>query len=450
MSIVEEKWEEIIKLVQKEAQISDIQYKTWLLPLEVVGFNGNTILISSSDDHAADFLNYVKRKFSPFLVDAVYNVTGITCEISFVLKDQEKPEDINEASSYNNENTNNRKAKYTFDTFVVGNNNKFAHSACLAVAESPGELYNPLFLYGGVGLGKTHLMRSVECFILDHHPNKRVIYTTSESFTNELIEAIRNNKDTSKTIKFRDKYRNIDVLLIDDIQFIIGKEATLEEFFHTFNYLMENNSQIIISSDKPPKDFENLEDRLKTRFEQGLIADIQAPDFETRMAILRNKEEMDGRFYPDEVIEYIATNIKSSIRELEGALNKLDFYSKLNNNTEITLEIAERELQNIIFPDKPKEITVEVITNTVANHFHIKLEDIFSSKRQNDIAFPRQIIMYLCRSMTNTPLQDIGKYLGNRDHTTVMHGVEKINKEISTNRETEELINIIKKKIIPD
>ena len=450
MSIVEEKWEDIIKHVQREAQISDIQYKTWLLPLEVVGFNGNTILISSSDDHAADFLNYVKRKFSPFLVDAVYNVTGITCEISFVLKDQEKPEEIKEASSYNNENTNNRKAKYTFDTFVVGNNNKFAHSACLAVAESPGELYNPLFLYGGVGLGKTHLMRSVECFILEHHPNKRVIYTTSESFTNELIEALRNNKDTSKTINFRDKYRNIDVLLIDDIQFIIGKDVTQEDFFHTFNYLMENNSQIIISSDKPPKDFENLEDRLKTRFEQGLIADIQAPDFETRMAILRNKEEMDGRFYPDEVIEYIATNIKSSIRELEGALNKLDFYSRLNNNTEITLEIAEKELQNIIFPDKPKEITIEVITNTVANHFHIKLEDIFSAKRQNDIAFPRQIIMYLCRNMTNTPLQDIGKYLGNRDHTTVMHGVEKINKEISTNRETEELINIIKKKIIPD
>ena len=450
MSIVEEKWEDIIKHVQREAQISDIQYKTWLLPLEVVGFNGNTILISSSDDHAADFLNYVKRKFSPFLVDAVYNVTGITCEISFVLKDQEKPEEIKEASSYNNENTNNRKTKYTFDTFVVGNNNKFAHSACLAVAESPGELYNPLFLYGGVGLGKTHLMRSVEYFILEHHPNKRVIYTTSESFTNELIEALRNNKDTSKTINFRDKYRNIDVLLIDDIQFIIGKDATQEEFFHTFNYLMENNSQIIISSDKPPKDFENLEDRLKTRFEQGLIADIQAPDFETRMAILRNKEEMDGRFYPDEVIEYIATNIKSSIRELEGALNKLNFYSRLNNNTEITLEIAEKELQNIIFPDKPKEITIEVITNTVANHFHIKLEDIFSAKRQNDIAFPRQIIMYLCRNMTNTPLQDIGKYLGNRDHTTVMHGVEKINKEISTNRETEELIKIIKKKIIPD
>ena len=449
MSIVEEKWEEIIKLVQKEAQISDIQYKTWLLPLEVIGFNGNTILISNSDDHAADFLNYVKRKFSPFLVDAVYNVTGITCEIRFVLKDQEKPEDINEASSYNNENTNCKKTKYTFDTFVVGNNNRFAHSACLAVAESPGELYNPLFLYGGVGLGKTHLMKSVECFILEHHPNKRVLYTTSELFTNELIEALRNNKDTSKTIKFRDKYRNIDVLLIDDIQFIIGKEATQEEFFHTFNYLMENNSQIIISSDKPPKDFENLEERLKTRFEQGLIADIQAPDYETRMAILRNKEEMDGKFYPDEVIEYIATNIKSSIRELEGALNKLNAYSTLVKK-EITLEVAEKELQNIIFPEKPKEITVEVITNTVANHFHIKLDDIFSSKRQNDIAFPRQIIMYLCRNMTNTPLQDIGKYLGNRDHTTVMHGVEKINKEISTNRETEELINIIKKKIIPD
>ncbi len=447
MSIVEEKWEDIIKYVQKEARISDIQYKTWLLPLEVVGFDGSTILISNSDDHAADFLNYVKNKFSPFLVDAVYNVTGLSCEIKFILKDQiNNPVNENdEDRSFNNNENNNRKTKYTFDTFIVGNNNRFAHSACLAVAESPGELYNPLFLYGGAGLGKTHLMKSVEKFILDHYPEKRVLYTTTEDFTNELIEAIQKNAK----IGFRDKYRNIDVLLIDDIQFISGKPATEEEFFHTFNSLKENNSQIIISSDKPPKDFDKLEERLKTRFEQGLIADIQSPDYETRMAILRNKEEMDGKKYPDEVIDYIAKNIKSNIRELEGALNKLNAYSTLVNK-EITLEVAEKELQNIIFPEKPKEITVEIITNTVASHFHVKLEDIFSSKRQNDIAFPRQIIMYLSRNMTNTPLQDIGKYLGNRDHTTVMHGVDKISKEISTNRETEELINTIKKKIIPD
>ncbi|MBE6014778.1 MAG: chromosomal replication initiator protein DnaA [Lachnospiraceae bacterium] len=447
MSVVEEKWNEILRLVQKEAQISDIQFKTWLLPLEIVSFDGSTLQISNSDDHAADFLNYVKKKFEPFIVDAVYSVTGLSCEIKFVISPDTPDNNDNNVVS-KNDNNNKNKAKYTFDTFVVGNNNRFAHSACLAVAESPGETYNPLFLYGGVGLGKTHLMKSVERFILDNYPDKKVIYTTSEVFTNELIEALRYGKDNA-IINFRDKYRNIDVLLIDDIQFIIGKDATQEEFFHTFNALKENNSQIIISSDKPPKDFDNLEDRLKTRFEQGLIADIQAPDYETRMAILRNKEEMDGKFYPDEVIEYIATNIKSSIRELEGALNKLNAYSTLVKQ-EITLEIAEKELQNIIFPEKPKEVTIQIITNTVADHFHIELNDIFSQKRQSDIAFPRQIIMYLCRNMTNTPLQDIGKYLGNRDHTTIMHGVEKINKSIASNKETEELINTIKKKIIPN
>lgn len=448
MSIVEEKWEEILLKIQDEAQIGNVQYNTWLKPLEVLSFDGEKLIITNSEDNTIDFLNYVQRKFMPFLIDAVDKVTGITCEIELVQKDQFEQNSSQKSFPIKKETTPIRKTKYTFDTFVVGSNNRFAHSACLAVAESPGEIYNPLFLHGGVGLGKTHLMKSVERFILDNFPEKKVLYTTSEVFTNELIEALRYGNNNSMS-QFRDKYRNIDVLLIDDIQFIIGKESTQEEFFHTFNALKENNSQIIISSDKPPKDFETLEERLKTRFEQGLIADIQPPDYETRMAILRNKEEMDGIYHSDDVIEYISTNIKSSIRELEGALNKLNAYSKLENKM-ITIEIAERELQNIIFPEKPKEVTIDVIAKTVADHYHISLDDIKSSKRQNDIAYPRQIIMYLCRTITNVALTDVGKYLGGRDHTTIMHGVDKITKDIESNKETEETINIIRKKIIPN
>ena len=339
------------------------------------------------------------------------------------------------------------KPRYTFDTFVVGANNALAHAASLAVAESPGEIYNPLFIYGGVGLGKTHLMHSIAHFILKNNPKAKILYVTSEKFTNELIDAIR-NKNNISTTEFREKYRNNDVLLIDDIQFIIGKESTQEEFFHTFNALHEAKKQIIISSDKPPKEIETLEERLRSRFEWGLTVDIQSPDYETRMAILRKKEELEGYNIDNEVIKYIATHIKSNIRELEGALTKIVALSKLNKK-EITLELAEEALKDLISPNAVREITPELIINVVADHYKIQPSDITSSKRNKEVVYPRQIVMYLCRHMTNTSLQAIGKELGGKDHTTIIHGADKITAELVDNEALANTIEILKKKISP-
>lgn len=337
--------------------------------------------------------------------------------------------------------------RYTFDTFVVGKNNNFAHAASLAVAESPGEIYNPLFIYGGVGLGKTHLMHSIAHFILERNPDTKVLYVTSETFTNEVIENIRSGNNTAMS-KFREKYRSIDVLLIDDIQFIIGKESTQEEFFHTFNDLHSSGKQIIISSDKPPKEMSTLEERLKSRFEWGLIADISSPDYETRMAILRKREELDGYRIDDEVIQYIATNIKSNIRELEGALNIVVAFGNLNKR-KIDLESAKEALKNIISPDEKRVITPELIINTICEHFHISREDLTGSKRNSEIVFPRQIAMYLCREMTQTQFKEIGKIMGGKDHSTVIHGYDKIAYEVKNNENTKNTINILIKKINP-
>ena len=337
---------------------------------------------------------------------------------------------------------------YTFDTFIVGSNNRFAHSASLAVAESPGEVYNPLFIYGGAGLGKTHLMHAIAHFIQTEHPELKVLYVTSETFTNELIESIRNGNNSAIT-KFRDTYRNIDVLLIDDIQFIIGKESTQEEFFHTFNELHIAKKQIIISSDRPPKEMETLEERIRSRFEWGLQADIGSPDYETRMAILHKKVEMDGFKIKDEILHYIAVNIKSNIRELEGALNKLIAYSNLEGKP-ITMEIAVKELQNIISPDKPLEITPQLIVEVVSEHFNITVDQIMSKNRSSDIAKPRQIAMYLCKQMTSQPLDSIGQLLGGRDHSTIIHGVKKITSEYETDDVLRNTIDTIKKKINPN
>ena len=338
--------------------------------------------------------------------------------------------------------------KYTFDTFVVGANNNLAHAASLAVAESPGEIYNPLFIYGGVGLGKTHLMHSIANFILKNNPKAKILYVTSEKFTNELIDAIR-NKNNISTTEFREKYRNNDVLLIDDIQFIIGKESTQEEFFHTFNALHEAKKQIIISSDKPPKEIETLEERLRSRFEWGLTVDIQSPDYETRMAILRKKEEMEGYNIDNEVIKYIATNIKSNIRELEGALTKIVALSKLEKNREIDIELAEKALKDIIAPGDKQEVTPEFIIQIVADHFNLTPLDIMSAKRSKEIVYPRQIVMYLCRTMTETGLQNIGKALGGRDHTTILHGIKTISADLEKNPSLQNTIDILKKKISP-
>ena len=342
----------------------------------------------------------------------------------------------------------NLNANYTFDTFVVGGNNRFAHSASLAVAESPGEAYNPLYIYGGPGLGKTHLMHSIGHFILEKNTDAKIIYVTSEEFTNEVIESIRSG-NTSAMNKLREKYRTIDVLMIDDVQFIIGKESTQEEFFHTFNALHSAGKQIILTSDKPPKDMETLEERIRSRFEWGLMADIGIPDYETRMAILRQKSEIDEIQLDDSILDYIASNIKSNIRELEGALNKLLAYSKLEKK-EITMDIAVRELQNIITPDKPREITVQLIIEVISEHFNISVDQLMSNRRSSEIAWPRQIAMFLCKNMTDASLDTIGKALGGRDHSTIIHGVKRISQEYENNPSTRNVIDTVKKKINPN
>lgn len=444
MNPVKEKWTEILNRVKEEHEVLDVSFETWLAPLQVHSVEGNTVTILVPSERVG--LDYVTKKYKLPIKVAIAETTGTNYDIEFILpEDAEKlntgKEIINSASSVG------LNPKYTFDTFVVGSNNKFAHAASLAVAESPGEIYNPLFLYGGVGLGKTHLMHSIAHFILQNNSSSRILYATSEEFTNELIEAIRNGNNTAMS-KFREKYRNIDVLLIDDVQFIIGKESTQEEFFHTFNTLHAANKQIILSSDRPPKDMDILEDRIRSRFEWGLQADIQSPDYETRIAILRKKEEMDGYNIGADVIEYIAKNIKSNIRELEGSLNKIIAYANLEKR-EINLDLAEQVLKDIISPDERKIITPEYIINTVAEHFDVTATDIMGTKRNSKIVYPRQIAMYLCREMTNIPLKSIGKSMGNRDHSTVMHGIEKIEKELVSSPDTKEIVDILKKKINP-
>ncbi len=452
MDILKEKWEEILYIVKVEHELSDISFKTWLKPLQIHSVSDHKVTILVPSEQMG--IDYITKKYMFPIKVAIAEFTGKEYDIEFIPPEQAKSLEnkklfasINQQDNSANAEKANLNPKYTFDTFVVGNNNKFAHAAALAVAESPGKMYNPLFIHGGAGLGKTHLMHSIAHFVLDQNPEKRVLYVTSETFTNELIESIRNGNNTAMT-KFREKYRNVDVLLIDDIQFIIGKEATQEEFFHTFNDLHGNKKQIIISSDKPPKDIETLEARLRSRFEWGLIADISSPDFETRMAILHRKEENDGYNIDNEVIKYIAMNIKSNIRELEGALNKLVALSNLENR-EITVKLAEEALKDIISPDEKKEITPALIINTVAEHFHLTAEDIKSNKRNSEIVLPRQIAMYLCSNMTSVGLKKIGAEMGNRDHSTVLHGSKKISSELKTSEELKKTVEILKKKINP-
>lgn len=452
MDKVIEKWDEILTTVKNEHELSEVSFDTWIRPLNVYAIEDDKLYIIVPSGQMG--LSYISKKYFLPLMVAITEITGIEYDIHFILPDQ--------AQSLNLKNKNNITAKpqavkgdhsnlnpnYTFDTFVVGNNNRFAQSAALAVAESPGEFYNPLYIYGGPGLGKTHLMHSIGHFIIDQKPETKVIYVTSEEFTNEVIESIRNGNASSMT-KFRDKYRTADVLMIDDIQFIIGKESTQEEFFHTFNALQTQGKQIILTSDKPPKEMETLEERIRSRFEWGLMADIGMPDYETRMAILRKKAESDNFNIDDDVLNYIATNIKSNIRELEGALNKLLAFNNLER-TDITMEIAERELANIITPDKPREITPQLIIEVVSEHYHISVDQMISKNRSSDIAKPRQIAMYLCKNMTSNSLDVIGSLLGGRDHSTIIHGIKKVTEEYESNENVRNTIETIKKKINPN
>lgn len=459
-------WDTILQHLKLEHSISDVVFNTWLQPLKIhsVDFNDNgEHLVTLSVNEAkvgTGSIPYLTTKFKVPLEVSIEEIMGEHFHIEFKLARDLKEQSVSESSQPATPHTKkpdlntpkniatNLNPRYTFDTFVVGSNNSLAHAASLAVAESPAEVYNPLFIYGGVGLGKTHLMHSIAHYVMENNPDAKVLYVTSEVFTNELIEAIRNRSDTSSIQEFRRKYRNIDILLIDDIQFIIGKESTQEEFFHTFNALYESKKQIIISSDKPPKEFETLEERLLSRFEWGLPVDIQSPDYETRMAILRKKGELDGYTIDDEVLNYIATNVKSNIREIEGALTKIVAVSRLKN-IEVNVVLAEEVLKDLISSDVKKNVTVESITDIVAEHFGITASDILSSKKSRNIAHPRQICMYLCRELTDVSLKDIGQKLGKRDHSTILHGCNKIAEDLKEDTSLQSVIDVLKKKINP-
>ena len=400
MDSIKDKWDLIKETLREEYELTDISYNTWIVPLNFYQVKNNVVMIIIPSDQA-HALNYISSKYKSYFQVTISEMMNHTYDIAFILEKDVVEGSLDEDDpvynmKYEHANLN---PKYKFDTFVVGSNNKFAHSASLAVAESPGEIYNPLYIYGGAGLGKTHLMHSIGRFILEQNPDMKVLYVTSEVFTNEVIDGVRSG-DIVKMNKFREKYRTVDVLLIDDIQFIIGKESTQEEFFHTFNTLHSAGKQIILSSDKPPKDMEILEERFRSRFEWGLIADIQPPDYETRMAILKKNAEVYPKEIDDEVFQYIANNIKSNIRELEGAFNKILAFSKLNK-VDINLAYAEEALKDVIDPNLPREVTPTLIINVVAEHFNVNPADITSKKRNSEFVLPRQIVMYAHVSVQN-------------------------------------------------
>lgn len=443
-------WEKILNIVKTE--LSEVGFNTWIKCLEPVNISQDTIFLAVPNDFTKGIL---ETRYVDLISNAVTMVTSKKYEIKFVLSSDDIVAEMNSKNtSQLSENTpGNEKPndelttstlnpKYTFDTFVIGNSNRFAHAASLAVAESPAKAYNPLFIYGGVGLGKTHLMHAIGHYALNNSPNARVVYVTSEKFTNELINSIKDDKNE----EFRTKYRNVDILLIDDVQFIAGKERTQEEFFHTFNALYEANKQIIMSSDRPPKEIPTLEDRLRSRFEWGLIADIQPPDFETRIAILKKKADVEKLSIPNEVMAYIADKIQSNIRELEGALIRLVAFSSLTNK-EISVELASEALKDIISNKNSKQITIDLIQDVVSSYYNLRIEDFKSKRRTKNVAFPRQIAMYLARKLTDLSLPKIGEEFGGRDHTTVIHAYEKITSLLETDDSFKETIDDLIKKI---
>ena len=424
-----------------EGEISQISYDTWIKPLEIEKIENDNIVFIAASEFQQDF---IENKFNSLILNTLKYITNKELTFSVIDKSKEdegkiisnKNTNVSDIEIENNHSTLN--TKYTFETFVVGNNNRFAHAAALAVGNEPGNSYNPLFLYGGVGLGKTHLMQAIGNRIIENNSKANVLYVTSEKFTNQLINSIKDYK----TELFRNKYRNIDVLLIDDIQFIAGKDRVQEEFFHTFNTLREDGKQIIISSDKPPRDIQFLEDRLKSRFEWGLLADISCPDYETRLAILRKKAQDENIIIDDLILSDIATKIDSNIRELEGVFNKIVARASLTHSSK-TIELAENIINEFKY-ESEKVISADFIKETVSKYFSINKDDLSGSKRSNDIAFPRQIAMYLCREVANMSFPQIGSEFGNRDHSTVMHGYNKIAKEIKEKNSTKLIVESVK------
>ena len=429
-------------------EVTQIAYETWFSPMVITEITDSKIVLKASSPYAKEML---ETRYADLVINTFKFITNRDWTISvFAMEDGKNIESPGVIVSNNQDiqdteiETSNRtlNPKYTFETFVVGNNNRFAHAAAIAVGDKPGESYNPLFLYGGVGLGKTHLMQAIGNRILQNNRSAKILYVTSEKFTNQLINAIKDNKNEV----FRNKYRTIDVLLIDDIQFIAGKERVQEEFFHTFNALYEDKKQIIISSDKPPREIQFLEDRLKSRFEWGLLADISCPDYETRLAILRKKAQEEKILVDDNILANIANKIDSNIRELEGVFNKIIATASLTH-TPITIELAENTI-NEFKAASEKVLSADFVKETVAKYFNINKDDLSSNKRSNEIAFPRQIAMYLCREVANMSYPKIGEDFGNRDHSTVMHACKKIEKEVKDKNNTKLIVESVKNIII--
>lgn len=438
---MEDNYQDLMKNVKLFAQdgIPKVAFDTWINPLDIYSIEGNTVTLIAPSSFFVDQV----RPYEVYLQNCFKAATKKVYNFEYIAADKlDQSQKNNIQITSNDQIKSNLNSKYTFSTFVIGENNKFAQAAALAVSEAPGTAFNPLFIYGGVGLGKTHLVHAVGNEILQRNPRKKVLYVTSEKFTNEFINTIKDQKNE----QFRNKYRNIDVLLIDDIQFIAGKERVQEEFFHTFNTLHESGSQIILSSDRPPKDMPLLESRLKSRFEWGLLVDISIPDFETRVAILRKKAEAKNVLIENEIIYNIATKIDSNIRELEGVFNKIVAHASLTSGP-ITMEMTEKAINDII-SKKEKVVSVDYIQEVVANYFNIDKREFKNSKRSNDVAFPRQIAMYLCRNVASLSFKQIGDDFGKRDHTTVMHAYKKIEQELRDDPNTKLIVDSVKKIIL--
>jgi chromosomal replication initiator protein dnaA len=434
--LVSKNWDAILEMLKNDFEIKPVLFKTFIEPLKVYDEDDDKVTILLDDDVYQHYDSYIKEKFYTFIKNSIEAVTGKSYSLDFISK-----EDLESYDTEKNENNQlieraasaNLNPNYTFDTFVVGPNNDFIAAAAKAVAKDPNTDWNPLFIYGGVGLGKTHLMHSIAHSILENQKDARVLYVTSEQFTNEVIESIK--EGVLASTKLRKKYRNIDALLIDDIQFVIGKERTEEEFFHTFNDLYQAGKRIIISSDRPPKDFTNIEDRIKSRFGNGMMAEINPPDYETRMAILKKRCELEHEHLSDEILDYIATNVNSNIRELEGAYKKVTALNKLVNvNTEATLDIAKNALKDIINPNVKNVITIDSIIDVVASHYELSIDQICSANRSSNVAYPRQIAMYLCKQLTPASLKEIAAKLGKKDHSTILHGIKKIEEDLEAEK----------------
>ena len=444
MESIKEVWEGVERYLRTVDGMPQVVFDVWIAGIEPYAIKDGEMVVYVNTNYQRRIIleNYAER-----IMNAFQHVLGIPLGLKIIAREvpavetkQETPAAPETAVSF--------EANFTFDNFIVGSSNKFAYAASQAVATKPAVQYNPLFIYGGSGLGKTHLLYAICNEIRKNMPAAKIFYTKAETMTNEIIEAIQKHT----TADLRAKYRQVDVLLVDDIQFLAGKESTQEEFFHTFNHLHTSGKQIIISSDKPPKDIETLEARLRTRFEWGLIADISSPNYETRMAILQKKIELDHLEkynIPNDVLEYIATNVKTNIRELEGSLNKLIALYKLNNNESIDIALAAEALKDIISSDNKREVTPELILDIVSDHFGVSIADLKGGKRNAEIVFPRQIAMYLIRNMTETSLKAVGVILGGKDHSTIKHGIEKIENELQADETLSNTINIIKKKINP-